>query len=284
MRNIIDAIKTIIEEPNRALNTRSASHNRANSAGDALEDYIKDAFAGAFGLSPDDRRTKLSEEFSYLGNSSNPPDAMIKQGPAIEIKKIENHTADLALNSSYPKDKLYSDSSMISRACKECETWQIKDMIYAVGEVGEDDQKLHTLIFVYGVDYCADREVYEKIKKTIKNGVESIEGVDFTETKELGKIKKVDPLGITDLRVRGMWHIENPFVLFSDFYKIPANTQFSLIAIINNDYFNALPNKDTISNMQQNVENLDIKDIRIQDPNNPAVLKPAKIITFYESN
>ncbi len=53
--------------------------------------------------------------------------------------------------------------------------------------------------------------IYQTIKSRIKQGVETIEGVEFTETKELGKIKKVDPLGITDLRVRGMWHIQSPF-------------------------------------------------------------------------
>ena len=30
----------------------------------------------------------------------------------------------------------------------------------------------------------------------------------FAETKELGRVNQVDPLGITNLRIRGMWQIE----------------------------------------------------------------------------
>ena len=52
---------------------------------------------------------KYSEVFSYLGNTSNPPDMIIKDGDAIEVKKIEGFNT-LMLNSSYPKQKLYSSS------------------------------------------------------------------------------------------------------------------------------------------------------------------------------
>src|SRR5699024_11579610 len=61
------------------------------------------------------------------------------------------------------------------------------------------------LWFVYGDCYCADKSYYERIADTIKDGVSSIPDVDFGETKELGRVNKVDPLGITYLRIRGMW-------------------------------------------------------------------------------
>ena len=37
-----------------------------------------------------------------------------------------------------------------------------------------------------------------------------IDGIEFIHTNEIGKLKRVDPLGITNLRIRGMWNIENP--------------------------------------------------------------------------
>ena len=38
--------------------------------------------------------------------------------------------SQIALNSSYPKDKLYADSPMITQECRECENWREKDIIY----------------------------------------------------------------------------------------------------------------------------------------------------------
>ena len=43
--------------------------------------------------------------------------------------------AQIALNSSYPTAKLYSDSPMITKACRESEEWTEKDLLYAIGSV-----------------------------------------------------------------------------------------------------------------------------------------------------
>jgi hypothetical protein len=62
------------------------------------------------------RLDQFSRVFSYQGNPNNPPDLMIRQGDAIEIKKIESPHSSLALNSSYPKAKLFSHSTMLTAA------------------------------------------------------------------------------------------------------------------------------------------------------------------------
>jgi len=204
MSNIINAIINLVGNPVFELKSYAFSHNRANSMGEALEEYVKDIFAGTVNEKDLNKRNqKLSETFSYLGNQNNPPDSMLRGGDAIEVKKIASIESSLALNSSYPKAKLFADSPMIQPYCKYCEKWTVKDMLYAVGVV--DNNNINSLAFVYGEDYCAEKSVYEKIKMTIKHGVESINGVEFAETKELGRVNRVDPLGITYLRVRGMW-------------------------------------------------------------------------------
>jgi len=136
MNNIISAIINLVKSPQLHLDNYARSHNRVNNVGEALEEYIKDLFAGSLGM-PDgtERNDKLNETFSYIGNQNNPPDIMIKSGDAIEVKKIESKGSALALNSSYPKAKLSADSTMLTKACKECEEWTEKDMIYAVGVV-----------------------------------------------------------------------------------------------------------------------------------------------------
>ena len=279
MSNIINAIIQLVKNPKFELRKYSESHNRANNMGEALEEYIKDIFAGTVNESDENiRNQKLSEVFSYLGNQNNPPDSMLRGGDAIEVKKIESNDSSLALNSSYPKAKLFADSPMIKNACRTCENWTVKDMIYAVGVV--DDNNIKSLALVYGDDYCAEKSVYEQIKTVIKNGVESISGVEFAETKELGRVNRVDPLGITYLRVRGMWGIENPFSVFDYVYKRDYSKKFNFMALINNEKYYSFDNYPTLEEMCENVIGLKIADIKIKNPNNPAQLKEAKLITY----
>lgn len=280
MRNIIDAIIEVVKSPKYELKAYSLSHNRANQMGAALEDYVKDIFAGTVGETDLNKRNRLiSETFCYLGNQNNPPDSMLKNcGDAIEVKKIESPNAVLALNSSYPKAKLYSDSTMINSACKKCEEWSERDMIYAVGVLNND--KLKSLSFVYGIDYCAEEKIYTSIKSTIKTGVVSIPNVEFAETNELGRVNRVDPLGITYLRIRGMWHIENPFTVFSYIYQRDNSKDFNFMAIINTDKVEELDNFSQIERLAENYEELKITDAQIKDPNNPATLRNVKLITY----
>lgn len=279
-KNIIDAIIEIVKSPKYKLREYSSSHNRANAMGEALEEYIKDAFAGTINETDVEvRNRELSKTFSYLGNQNNPPDSMLKDGgDAIEVKKIESPNSALALNSSYPKAKLFSDSTMINSACRDCEKWEVRDMIYAVGVLRNNNLK--SLALIYGSEYCAEKSVYEKIRNAIKDGVESIEGIEFAETNELGRVNRVDPLGITYLRVRGMWHIENPFVTFDYIYKRNEAKDFTLMAIINEEKVNTFSNFSELVKLSKQVESLQIDDKEIKDPNNPAKLKKVKLITF----
>lgn len=274
--NIINAIYNIVNNPVVELVSYYQGKNRANNVGDALEEYIKDLFANTFNTPENERLEKLSEEFSYLGNNSNPPDAMLRGGDAIEVKKIESNGSSLALNSSYPKRTLKSSSPMISASCRNAENWTEKDMIYAVGIV--KGNQLKHLAMVYGLDYCASDECYSRIKTTMKSGVEAIHGVEFAETNELGRINKVDPLGITYMRVRGMWGIENPWNVFNYVYTRELNKKFNFMCIINDEKWATFDNTEMITSL--NVDGFSIADIKVKNPDNPANLVPAKLIAF----
>ena len=80
------------------------SNNRINDVGDGFEEYVQRIFLGRSSFT----EKNIKKVFSYTGNKRNPPDLIIKNGDAIEIKKKESIGGDLALNSSYPRDKLYS--------------------------------------------------------------------------------------------------------------------------------------------------------------------------------
>ena len=278
-KNIIDAIINIVKNPIVELKEYSISHNRANSMGEALEEYIKDIFSGTLFENDKNKRLEIiSEVFSYLGNTNNPPDSILRGGDAIEVKKIENKSSSLALNSSYPKAKLSSNSSMITDACRNCEEWKEKDIIYAIGTC--EKNKLTSLIFVYGEDYAAENKIYENVKNKIKLGIETINGLEFSETNEIGRVNRVDPLGITYFRIRGMWGIENPIKVFDYIYERDNTKQFNFIALINEDKYNSFLNREELENLEKENKYLEIKNVKIKNPNNPAQLRSAKLITF----
>ena len=278
-KNIIDAIINIVKNPILELKEYSTSHNRANNMGEALEEYIKDLFSGTIFEKNENRRMEiLSEVFSYLGNSNNPPDSILRGGDAIEVKKIENKSSSLALNSSYPKAKLYSNSSMITDDCRNCEQWKEKDIIYAIGSC--EKNKLTSLVFVYGEDYAAENRIYENVKSKIKFGIETINDLEFSETNELGRVNRVDPLGITYFRIRGMWGIENPIKVFNYIYERDNAKQFNFMALINEDKYNSFFNREELENLVEEYKDLEIKNVKIKNPNNPAQLRSAKLITF----
>lgn len=276
--NLLRAIVNLTEDVENRLREQGRSVNRANAQGEALEEYIKDLFAETRECEDDLERAKIHEGvFSYLGNANNPPDIILKNGDAIEVKKITSFTADLALNSSYPKAKLFSNSPMITQACRECEEWEEKDIIYIIGIIRSE--KIKQLIFIYGIDYAASNEVYDKIKTVISKGIKEIEGVEFTETKELGKVKKVDPLGITDLRIRGMWHISNPLKVYNYIYKIEETEKLNFVAIINEEKFNSFPEEDKLKVKKLKDElKIEVIETSIKNPDNPAKLKKVKLI------
>ena len=283
-RNIIDAIITIVQQPNHKLvkyTSSGRSTNRMNVMGDPLEEYVKNMFANTFGVTdPVARMIAISNTFSYLGNDTTPPDAMLKGGnlgDAIEVKKT-NTFATIQLNSSHPKSKLHSNSSMITNDCKSCETWTERDMIYVMGQVSGEYVK--TLCMVYGMDYCANNSVYESLKDKVTTGINDIPDIPWAETNELGRVNRVDPLGITYLRVRGMWFIQHPLKVFDYIYTPDSNKEFNLMVLINEEKISQLDNYNTLVDFSRTNPSLKISDVQIKNPNNPAQLKSAKLITF----
>lgn len=282
--NILIAINNLSIYASNDLLREYVSNNRANNVGDALELFIRDSFCDSFLENEVSAMKRYSEIFSYLGNSSNPPDIIIHGGDAIEVKKLEGFSA-IALNSSYPKQKIHNSPSnkMITDTCRHCEDdtqpWIEKDVIYAIGNVA--DKKLKCLFFVYGDCYSASEESYTRIADKIKRGIEELSDIELSETNELGKLKRVDPLGITDLRIRGMWHIENPIKVFDYIIKdhYENDKDMNMFLIMRKEKYESFDN-DSRKLVEDN-KLLNIVDVKIKDPDNPAKLIEAKLIVSY---
>lgn len=280
MTNILKAIKKIVDNPIPDLVSYYKSKNRINSVGDALEYFIKDIFADTINETDEQKKLeKYNQVFAYTGNQNNPPDLILRNGDAIEVKKIESLKATIALNSSYPKAKLYANSPLITSHCRNCEDWKEKDIIYVVGV--PEDKKIKLLWFIYGDCYAADREVYERVTNKLVSGIMEIQDIEFSKTRELGRVNKVDPLGITHLRIRGMWGIKNPLSVYN-YLKFEHNPDMAtqVIAIMQESKYMTFPVEDreeieNISNI-----NFSIKNVKIKSPNNPIELISTKIIEY----
>ncbi|MEA2048214.1 MAG: NgoPII family restriction endonuclease [Campylobacterota bacterium] len=154
MSNIIKAFINILNNPQLELIDFYSGRNRMNNSGQALERYVQDAFAGTINEQDEARRLDiLSEVYSYEGNQNNPPDLMLRGSDAIEVKKLQSKNSAIALNGSYPKSKLFSNSPMLTTACRECEDWREKDIIYAVGYTSNSRLK-SLLVCVWGLFLC----------------------------------------------------------------------------------------------------------------------------------
>lgn len=280
MNNVLTAVTSIVKNMSATLDLSYSGgiDNRMNQMGEALEEFVKNAFADC--LNKDRRSVELARAkvFSYLGNSKNPPDAMLKGGAAIEIKKLEKiETAQLQLNSSYPKNKLHANNPKICQSCVNSEKWDVKDMIYVVGHV--DKHTIKAIYFVYGDIYCDEKSTYEKVENKIKESLASLEDVELAPTNELGRVNGVDHLGITDLRVRGMWLLRTPFKHFDYLIDSAQECNFKLVAIVPEDVYLAFENKDIFEKfcLENNVE---IHDEQLPNPQNPAELINSKIIKY----
>jgi len=284
VNNILSAIANIVSFGSFDLKNYASTYLiRINAVGEQLEFYVKDAIADSLNLPQDKKEDSYSKVFSYLGNQNNPPDMIIKDGDAFEIKKIESPKSSLALNSSPPKDRLLSSDKRITNACRNCESnkWEEKELFYVIGHV--KGGKIKYLFFIQGTCYAADHSIYDKVHDPIKKEVDSvIDSLDLEkgETVEIGKVKRVDPLGITELRIRGMWQIQNPLIVYEDFCRIENEGKFHLFALMKKDKYDLFPEEDRKKLESISNTNFVINDIRIKSPNNPAKLLNAKLIKF----
>lgn len=107
-----------------------------------------------------------------------------------------------------------------------------------------------------------------------------IPNISLTDTRELGKLNKVDPLGITYLRIRGMWGIENPFQVFKYIFIRDMEKEFNFMAVINKEKYETFPNRKNLEDLAKEKKMLCISDVKIKNPDNPAQLRDAKLISI----
>ena len=286
--NVLNAIVALSKYRNNNLGGYSNNYAiRINVVGEKLEYYVKDLLTGQFYETESERDLAYSRHYSYLGNQNNAVDAIARFGDAFEIKKVESRLGSLAagkiaLNNSPPKDVLHSDDQRLRSDVKGIDggNWKQKDIFYAVGStIG---QKVKYIYFVQGTCYAARNEVYQDVFANVRKRVQDtvkMSGLEFMDTKELGRIHRVDPLGITDFRLRGMWEIRNPADVFGSIARIDPNSEFTCFAIMEQRKFleESLKRRSLYGDFAEEImgSSISLDNVKVKDPNNPAKLKDA---------
>jgi hypothetical protein len=271
--NVVKAMEALARNKPHDLKTYSRQYKIGiNSVGAAFEEYVKDLLTGQFYPDQEARNQAFSIAYSWLGNQNFPPDAIAVGGDAFEIKKHENAASTIALNSSPPRDMLYPMDPMLTLKARGLVRSPL-DVFYIVGSVSNGLPK--SIYFVQGKCYAADRKVYESINsrlsKNIRSAIEE-SGLESSNTKELGRIDRADPLGRASLRVRGMWQIMAPSKAFSEIAPPMPEKEFFAYAIMENEKFEKLRSSAT------GFQGIKITYPTLPSPNNPATLIDAVVM------
>ncbi|MBC8135791.1 MAG: NgoPII family restriction endonuclease [Fibrella sp.] len=139
----------------------SIAQNPINGEGDALDISLQNAFAS---IPPDTPRSQrielLAASLVYLGNPTNPPDMMLRNGDAVQILRVPRDSLHLQLNSAYAMQKLYPTYPGLTSSARNCEPWSERDMIYAIGV--EESRRLTTLWMIYGDCFAPSNATFER--------------------------------------------------------------------------------------------------------------------------
>ncbi len=195
------------------LSSSTDKGNKVSQSGSLYENFIKSAFNN---FSDND----LSSIFSWQGSANHPPDLIIKNGDAIEVKKVESF-GDIQLNSSSLKGRIYKKecTKRIREALYEWDDTSSKDLIYCFILVDKKTKAIKKIAFIYGS--CFMHFESSHLKQIIQKGIKNIFSKEklpynptLIPTKELGRIQVRSDHGFTTiLRSRPMWSITSPFAL-----------------------------------------------------------------------
>lgn len=278
--SVLKGICHIVNSGNFSLEDKVTGVNRLNQSGEMFELYVQNALSGCLLTKDDGERTRqFLHAFSYKGNNTHPPDLMLRDGAAFEVKKTETKTPnEIALNSSSPKDYLHRTESRINEGCRNAEAWTKKDFVYVLGHCTKGI--VRDIYFCYGDCLAANQESYLKVHDSVVKCFDG-SGLTFGKTKELGRLNGVDILRRTSLRIRGMWIIQSPQRAFPSLKKPSDKATFCLRALVLTSTYDSMREYCMTDLNEAMKKGLQVIQTQIYSPNNAAKMLDATYI-FYE--
>ncbi len=243
--------------------------NRMNSQGEMLELFVRDLFSGSYLIKDwKEKEKNWSNCFSHLGSNSLPPDFITHDGIAVEVKKSQK-VSTIHFNSSYPK-KYYPDKEKKINL----------DTVYIAGTLSKKNE-LEMLWLVYGDCLFARNDIYSSKREKLKEYIGSSEDSNKQKTtKELGRYNKIDPLEITDLRIRGMYQVKHPTKVFDYLLEDirQENNKVNCFALVLESKWEKFSPK--LKSQIEKLTDLTVKKVSIKDPDNPQQRISARFIYF----
>lgn len=256
---ILELVRIASMGGGRGISLGAQPRGSLGGVGKPFEIFAKNMFAGCLGALPSNVDAAWKRTFSWLGSLNAPPDFMIWNGDAVEVKQ-QGGVGQIALNSSPPKQKLKADDPRIEEACRTCENWVEKDFLYFIGKT--NPEFVEALWLIDGRCMADSADVYDLIFGNLSVTVSSLGG---QRTNELGRFNKVDALKSTSLRIRAMWSIEHPATTFKELLAPPKGGHFVLNVLHSAKRWDAYPAEQTASVRQLSDVGVSVKRVAITD-------------------
>ena len=256
---ITELVKIVSTGGGRGISLTTQPRGTLGAKGKPFEIFAKNMFAGSLGALSSHVDAAWQKTFSWLGSDNAPPDFMIWNGDAVEVK-VHGSTTQIQLNSSPPKRSLKATDTRIEKDCRDCEIWVEKDFVYFIGKANAE--YVEAVWLIDGRCIAAESSVYDVLFDKLKATVKELGGEPGNE---IGRLNKVDPLKATSLRVRGMWLLEHPAKVFKDYFVKPQDQFFVLNALISKTKWDEYA-KELIDDLEAlSVHGLSIKHIELPD-------------------
>ena len=110
---------------------------------------------------------------------------------------------------------------------------------------------------------------------------QNFEDTELAQTNELAGIPKIDPLNITHLRVRGMWIVKNPAVIFEDIVpESNKSASFRTYCLMLEGKYNSFPEDLRLRFENELDSSMAMLKVDIPNPDNPVKLMKARLISY----
>jgi len=249
-------------------NGTSLNHLRkpgVSRAGEGLELWVKHFLAGTIGFADDSIiQTIWDEKFSFHGGINNPPDVMLRNSIAAEVKKTEGNGGTLQLNSSWPIRTLHHDDLHITKKCRDAEAWTEKPFLLFVGQIDPTVKNISALWIIDGRCLSDNEEIYLSLLSKARAAMLLL---GSRGTKEIGQFANLDTRMRTVLRVRPMFSLLHPARIFNSIFIHQTTKQFALNVLLPESTYDSFTEEER-RKLETAGKGAAINRLKIPDPTN----------------